>query len=333
MATEIKTWQIVDGKLELIDTNLAEQGRTEPQDLEVWIASNSAVLSSDILIIGRQVSTKSGPMDFLGIDKSGNLVVVELKRNRIPREALAQAIDYASDVADWSIDKISEICVKYTSKSLEDFISESFPEVDIESLNINENQRILLVGFGLEPSLERMIEWLSDKFGVNINAIIMHYAKTKCGDELLMKTSIISEEVEKERTKKKKFTIPMSDEPGSYESDELKSLLIDYLKRPQVTIQRIKDVILPYCLKHKKMTRDKLKEELLKYDSELESSKVGYHLTVISNQLGMKKNDFLRQVLKYEYPNNPWEKDNYQIREEYRGLVEEILNELNGNDE
>ena len=231
MATEIKTWQIVDGKLELIDTNLAEQGRTEPQDLETWIASNSAILSLDILIIGRQVPTKSGPMDFLGIDKSGNLVIVELKRSRIPREALAQAIDYASDVAEWSIDKISEICVKYTSKSLEDFIIESFPEIDIESLNINENQRILLVGFGLESSLERMIEWLSDKFGVNINAIIMHYAKTKSGDELLMKTSIISEEVEKERTKKKRFTIPMSDEPGNYEPDELKLLLIDYLIR------------------------------------------------------------------------------------------------------
>ena len=40
MATQIKTWQIVDGKLEEIDTKLSDFGRTESYDLESWIASN-----------------------------------------------------------------------------------------------------------------------------------------------------------------------------------------------------------------------------------------------------------------------------------------------------
>ena len=77
MATEIKTWQIINGKLEPIDTSLAKQNRNEPQNLESWIASYPTILASDIVIVGRQVPTKSGPMDFLGIDKSGNLVVIE----------------------------------------------------------------------------------------------------------------------------------------------------------------------------------------------------------------------------------------------------------------
>jgi hypothetical protein len=42
----------------------------------------------------------------------------------------------------------------------------------------------------------------------------------------------------------------------------------------------------------------------------------------------MKKNDFLRQVIKYEYPTYEWEKDNYQIREGYAELVEEIFQEF-----
>jgi len=99
MATEIRTWQIVEGKLEPIDTSLEVQGRTEPYDLEPWIASNPGIIGSDIAIIGRQVMSKSGPVDLLGIDKSGNLIVVELKRGMLPREALAQAIDYASDAS------------------------------------------------------------------------------------------------------------------------------------------------------------------------------------------------------------------------------------------
>jgi len=329
MSTQIKTWQIIDGKLEVIETSLAKENRTEPYDLEQWIASNPAIISSDIHIIGRQVATKSGPMDFLAIDKSGNLVVIELKRDKLPREALAQAIDYASDIASWSLDKISEVCIKYTAKSLEDSIIEAFPDIDIENLNMNDNQRILLVGFNIESSLERMVEWLSERFEVNVNAILLHYIKTRNGEELLTKTSIISEEVEQERTKKSKFTIPMSDEPGEYENEELKKRLIEYLQRPQVTNQRIKGIILPYCLQNEVLTRDKLKTELTKYDNSVELAKAGYHLTIISNQLGMKKNDFLRQVIKYEYPNYPWEKDNYQIRDGYSDIVKEILDELN----
>lgn len=265
MSTEIRTWQIVNGNLEPIDTSLGKEGRTEPYDLEPWIASNPAIIGSDIAIIGRQVMSKSGPIDLLGIDRSGNLVVMELKRDKIPREALAQAIDYASDVADWGIDKISEITTEFTNKTLEDLFSDAFPEADVESLNVNSTQRIILVGFSVESSLERMIEWLSDGFGVNINAVVLNYIRTVNGEELIAKTSIISEELEKERVqKKKKFQIPMSDDPGGYDFDTLKKLLKQYLSRSTITSQRIRDVLIPVLLNQKKVTREQLKQELVK---------------------------------------------------------------------
>jgi len=329
MATEIKAWQIINGKLQAMETNLAEEGRTEPYDLEEWIASTPAIISTELAIIGRQITTKSGPLDLLGIDRSGNLVIVELKRDKLPREALAQAIDYASDIANWNIDKISEICTKYTGKSLEDSINESFPSIDLESLNINGSQRIILVGFGIESSLERMIEWLSDSYGVNINAIALKYTKTSSGDEVLTKTAIISEEIELERVKsKKKFQIPMSDEPGNYEHDKLKQLLTEYLSQNMVSAQRIRDILLPACLTKGVLTREQLKEEFVNFNEQTDISKVGYFLSLISSQVGMLKNAFLRQVIKYEYPNYPWEKDNYQIRNEYKILVKEVLASL-----
>ena len=102
MGTEIKTWQIIDGKLTSIDTTLKREDRNEPYDLEPWLASNPEIIGTDIMIIGRQVMTKSGPIDLLGIDKSGNTVVIEIKRAELPREALVQAIDYASNVAEWT---------------------------------------------------------------------------------------------------------------------------------------------------------------------------------------------------------------------------------------
>ncbi len=325
MGTEIKTWEIRDGKPVAVETTLTEAGRYEALDLESWIVADPGIVRPGLRLIGRQVMTNSGPLDLLAIDRSGDLVVIELKRDRLPREALAQAIDYASDLAAWSIDKISEACMKYTGESLEDVFSSSFPEVDLETTKINDRQRIVLVGFGAETALERMVEWLSDNYGVSINAVILKYVRTATGSETLTRTAVISEELEEKRSRDKKFTIPMSDDPGQYEEDDLRRLLIEYLSQDLVTAQRIRDVLIPGCLKQDKFTREKLKEEFLHQNPDVEPTKAGYSLSVISGQMGLKKNDFLRQVIGYEYPTYEWEKDNYFIRPEYRQLVTTVL--------
>ena len=184
MGTEIKTWQIVDGALTPVHTALKTEGRTEPYDLEPWIASQPDIVASDLRILGRQVATRSGPIDLLGIDSSGNTVIIELKRDELPRECLAQTIDYASDVAAWTVERLSEVSVAYTHKTLEVAFNEAFPDVDAESLSINSAQRIVLVGFAIEASLERMIEWLSDTYSVNVNAVVLSSVKTRGWDSL-----------------------------------------------------------------------------------------------------------------------------------------------------
>jgi hypothetical protein len=43
----------------------------------------------------------------------------------------------------------------------------------------------------------------------------------------------------------------------------------------------------------------------------------------------MAKNDFLRQIIGYEYhPDMPWMKDNYFIQEGYEEIVREALDEM-----
>lgn len=329
MGTEIKSWQIIDGKLASVDTALKNEGRTEPYDLEPWLASNPEIIGIDIMIIGRQVMTRSGPIDLLGIDKSGNTVIVEIKRAELPRESLAQAIDYASHVAEWTVEKVSEVCSEYTKKTLQDGFNEAFPDVDLETVNLNSTQRIILVGFSIEASLERMLGWLSGSYGVNVNAVVLSYVKTKSGEELLIKTSIISEEMEQERSRKqKKFEIPMSDDPGGHDVQGLKKLLLDYLSRDKVTNRRMRDIVFPSLLKTEAVSRDQLKKAFVDFDPSYDESKVGYYLSLVSLQLGMKKNDFLRQVVAYGYPRHHWEKDDFAIRPEYRDLVKEILEEL-----
>lgn len=139
MASEIKSWQIIDGTLVPLQSSLANDGKKERDDLEQWIKSNPQILGDDIAVIGEQVYTSSGPLDFLGIDNYGNIVIVELKRDRLPREALAQAIDYASDIASWEIDRFREICKAYTGQELEDFLQEKFEDISLEDLALTKH--------------------------------------------------------------------------------------------------------------------------------------------------------------------------------------------------
>lgn len=40
MTAEIKTWEIIDGQLQSIDTTLSDQNRKEYEHLEQWIKTN-----------------------------------------------------------------------------------------------------------------------------------------------------------------------------------------------------------------------------------------------------------------------------------------------------
>lgn len=290
--------------------------------------SDSNIISQDILIIGEQVQTRSGVIDFLGIDQLGNLLIIELKRDRIPRVALAQAIDYASDVASWEIEKINEICLKLRNQNLEDYLNENFENIDLEDLVINKAQRILLVGFSIEEPLQRMIEWLSNTYNVNVNALLLKYFKTKSEDEMLVRTMIIPEEVERERIRGKQFKILMSDEPGNYEDEELKELLIKYLTEDRKTPRRIKNILIPLGLENNIVTREMIKKNLIGNEETKDEGKAGIIITSISREIGIKKRDYLRQIIQYEKL-NPWEKENYKLVEKYKTLLKEILNEIN----
>ena len=328
MSTEIKTFEIIDDKLIPIKTSLVKEGKKEKDHLEQWIKTNPEILGDDIAVIGEQVQTASGPVDFLGVDSTGNIVIIELKRDQLPREVIVQAIDYASDIANWEPERFREICQSFSGKPFEDFFQEKFEDIPLEDLAINQAQRLLLVGFSVEESLNRMIEWLSDNYNMGINAVILNYIKTSKGNEVISRTVIIPEEVVKQKTNIKKFIIEKSDEPGTYDKETLENKLVEYLSSGLVSAQRIKDVVLPVLLDKGKVTRDELRKEFVRVHAAENESQAGTFISLISNQLGHKWKDYLRQVISYKYPNHYWEKDNFVIPDEYKELVERVLNKL-----
>lgn len=118
------------------------------------------------------------------------------------------------------------------------------------------------------------------------------------------------------------------DAPGTYDVLQLKQLLLDYLAQTSVASSRIRDILLPACLKNKVLTREQLKTAISGFGPNCSKGKIRSHVTLVSSQLGMLKNDFLRQVIQYGYPNHHWEKDHFFIKDQYRTLVAEVLEQL-----
>ncbi len=119
-------------------------------DLEALLENNPEYFfeNSKILVIGRQVTTNLNSfIDLLGIDSSGNTMVVELKRNKTPRETIAQLLEYASFVDNLDYSQLNEIYQNYSGEGipLEDYHQQYFQNEFTEKVAFNKFSKLLIV--------------------------------------------------------------------------------------------------------------------------------------------------------------------------------------------
>jgi len=108
--------------------------------------------------------------------------------------------------------------------------------------------------------------------------------------------------------------------------------LSKYFSQSLLSAMRIRKVLIPACLKYGTVTRDQLKIEFVNEGLAESESQAGYSLASISSQLGHEKNDFLRQIIKYDYPKYEWEKDDYSVNPKYADLVKVVINKIDESD-
>lgn len=141
--------------------------------LEVWIEQDISLLGIDALLIGRQVHTSyGGYIDLLAINSDGELIIIELKRSKTPRDIVAQCLDYGTWVYDLNFEDVVEIYESYKSTGFEKDFSEYFDAPVPEK--INNSYQIVIVAESLDDSTERIVQHLNDVHKVNINAIFFN---------------------------------------------------------------------------------------------------------------------------------------------------------------
>ena len=189
MPQDIRIWEVLEGdnlsELDKAKLNLEER-------IENWLENDISIITNDLLVIGRQVETDfGGVIDLLCLENSGDLVVVELKRDKTPREITAQTLDYASWVNDLSNDKINDLAEKHLGNgmSLEDAFKQKFDD-DLPEI-LNEHHKMLIVASHIDESTERIVKYLSDVYGVGINAATFEYFRSNDQKEYLARVFLI----------------------------------------------------------------------------------------------------------------------------------------------
>ncbi len=158
--------------------------------LEDLIALDCSVLGSDLLIIARQQNAFGKRIDLLAIDPEGRLAIIELKRDKTPRDVVAQVLEYGAWAATLDLRQVEEIYA--TNRTGEADLSQAFSErfgSPLPDTFSGEVHQLIIVCSELDTSTERIVTYLSNR-GVPINVVFFRSFRDS-GGEFLARTWFI----------------------------------------------------------------------------------------------------------------------------------------------
>jgi hypothetical protein len=198
MPLEVGIWKVNGNQIQKIDY----QSIDNEQKLEDILFEDISVLGDEYLLIGRQLRTSYGKIiDLVSINDSGKITVIELKRNKTPRDVVAQALDYASWIQDLSYDEIKNIFEDQHDKSFEESYENKFGSPPPEK--INQEHDMIIVCSEIDNETERILNYLSDNYNVPINVVFFRFFKEQDSEFISRSWLISPTEVEEKASKSK----------------------------------------------------------------------------------------------------------------------------------
>ncbi len=144
----------------------------ERRHIQEWIRINPELLGEDLLIVSIEFdhfSNSADRLDVLAVDRLGNLVVIELKRDPVAGFADLQAIRYAAMVSSMTIELLLPYYIAYRKKYFKESVSEinaqaqiiEFVESDTFT-ELSNKPRIILCSEGFSQEITAIVLWLRD---------------------------------------------------------------------------------------------------------------------------------------------------------------------------
>ena len=176
MSDDIRIWEIDDSSKAAIPVETTNRMETENL-LEEVLVRNPDMLMPGLTLVGRQTPTDGGrALDLLGVDEDGRLVVFELKRDTLTRDAVAQVIDYCSWLESLPETDLAKYIAEHSGRNdideIDDFESWYGDRQGKQLISLRPT-RMVLVGLGADARAHRMVEFLTEK-GVDISLLTFH---------------------------------------------------------------------------------------------------------------------------------------------------------------
>ncbi|MFE0421118.1 DNA-binding protein [Streptomyces sp. NPDC058953] len=157
-------------------TELAAEGLFERKHLQEWVIEHPLVLGESVLVVtaefDRWADTDGVPardrLDVLGLDATGRLVVVELKRGTADRDVHLQAITYAALVSRFDLDTLAQahhdfLAGRGQALDLDACRRRLLDHVDGEwSPELLQRPRQVIIAAGFPKQVTHTVVWLSE---------------------------------------------------------------------------------------------------------------------------------------------------------------------------
>lgn len=158
-----------------------DSGYFERYDIQEWIEGQPDCLGEKLLMIGKEFSgfdKTNDRLDLLAIDKQGNLVIIENKRDTSGKDVVGQAIKYAAYCSTMTLDDVSKTAfqsgrystVEIARNEIKAFIDNGSEEDILDVLNAD--QRIIIVSREYTEEAKSAAVWVLNK-GIDIKLIEM----------------------------------------------------------------------------------------------------------------------------------------------------------------
>ena len=154
----------------LEEKSFKDLGFGERTHLQEWLANNPNALGEELLIIQKEFSgfnDTNERLDLLGLDKQGNLVVIENKLDDTGRDVAWQVLKYASYCSKLKKEQIRKIYQDYLDKyangeKAEDNLVDFFDANDFAEISLNSGltQRIIMVAGNFRKEVTSTVLWL-----------------------------------------------------------------------------------------------------------------------------------------------------------------------------
>jgi len=181
-----------------------------------------------LLILAREFPTASGPIDAVGVDRDGEIYLVETKLYKNPdkRMVVAQVLDYGASLwktytdLDVFLSQLESHVTKKFGKTLQERVREFFNLAEEEVSRFNENLtdnlndgnfKFVVLMDQIHNQLKDLIIFINQNSRFNIYGVELEYYKYEAYEILIPK--LFGAQVKKDvATKKPSLTIPTDEE-------------------------------------------------------------------------------------------------------------------------